>query len=265
MKNILLIMILPLLFSCGVKRLAVNHADDLLTYQVTRKIPLYSEQKKDLERDIGNFLNSSKTSVSDILPTIDKLELEGSEEINRTYPKLEEFYLKLAGNFSNLLSKYLANLDSKQQKDLFEILDDENRELLKKEKEDRIDEWEDRFRSFFGNISGPQKQLLLKNADYFQERAKARLTRRVNLHEKLKVAYQQDISSESRKDILNDAFKAYQTESTKGNKNVEIIQDFLPTLSKRQKEHFRRHIEDVKELLKYFCSINASLIVKENM
>ena len=256
MRNILLIFILSILFSCGIKRLAVNHADDLLTYQVTRRIPLYSEQKKNLERDIENSLNSSKALVSDILPTIDKLELEGSHEVTKAYPKLEEFYLKLAGDFSGLLAKYMADLDSKQQKDLFEKLDDENREILKKEKEDRIDDWEDRFRSFFGNISGPQKQLLRKNADYFQERARARLDRRLKLYEKLKVAFQQDLSPQSRKEFITEAFRTYQLDSTRGHKNIEIIKDFLPTLSKNQKEHFRRHIEDVKELLKYFLTVD---------
>jgi hypothetical protein len=256
MKRILLLLLLFIITSCGFKRLGVDHADDLLSYQVTRRIPLYSEQKKKLEKDIGNFLNSSKTSVSDILPVIDKVQLEGPQEVDRLYPKLEEFYLKLAGDFSNLLATYMAELDPKQQKDMFKEFDNENRELLKKEKEDRIDDLEDRFKSFFGEISGPQKQMFRKHVDYFQDRAKARLDRRVRLHEKLKTVYQQDISSQSRKNSIQEAFKTYQSESSEGQRNITIIKDFLPTLSKKQKEHFRRHVEDIKELLKYFLTVD---------
>jgi F0F1-type ATP synthase delta subunit len=244
------------IYSCGIQRLAIDHADNLLTYQVTRKIPLYSEQKKKLEADLEKFLNRSKVSVSDILPALDTIELKGTEEVDRLYPKIEAFYMNLATNFSQLLSVYMAELDSKQQKEMFEEIDDENRDLLKKEKEDRLDELEDRFKNFFGMITGPQKQLLIKNADYFQERAKKRLDRRVKLLEKLKEIYRQDQSLESRKESINSVFKDYQREAMSGHRTIEIIKEFLPTLSKTQKEHFRQHVEDIKELLKYFLKVD---------
>ena len=247
MKLSLLLMITLLCYSCAAKKMAVQNADTLISYQVNKRLHLYSAQKDELSKDIDKFLNETKPKAQDILPIIDDLNLKDPSKLDGNYAKVESFYKNLAKNFSSIISKYLAKLDNKQQKNLFETLDDENREMLTKEKEDRIDGVEDRFETFLGSINSPQKQLVREYADYFHARAKARLDRRVNLHEKLKGIYAQDVSESSRITQIQEAIIEYQESAITGNKNLEILKKIIPTLTEEQREHFRKEAEEVKE------------------
>ena len=55
-KLSILVLVLFSLHSCGVRKLIVDNAAGLLSYQVTRHIPLYGKQKDDLGKDIEKFL-----------------------------------------------------------------------------------------------------------------------------------------------------------------------------------------------------------------
>jgi hypothetical protein len=256
MKYILNNFLFLLLFGCGVKRLAVDHADYILRYQVTRRIPLYSNQKKRLEEDLKKFFNNSKTTVSYVLLELDKMELLSPEGIDQLYPKMERFYLILAEDFFKLIAAYLAELDTKQQKEMFEELDDENRDFLKKEKENGINDIEDNFKKFFGDINDDQKQLLRKNNAYFSERRRLRHDRKVTFQKNLKSLYLQNLATSSKEKSIKEEFKKYQSDSIMGSRSIEFLRELLPTLSKQQKEHFRHHVKDFKALLKYYLSVD---------
>lgn len=255
MKLSLLFLIALLSYSCAGKKLAVENADTLISYQVNKRLSLYSAQKDELSKDIDKFLNETKPKAQDILPIIDDLNLKDPSKLDANYAKVEGFYIVLARDFSSMISKYLAKLDTKQQKDLFETLDDENREILKKEKEARIDSIEDRFETFLGSINSKQKQLVREYSDYFQERAKARLDRRVKLHEKLKGIYNQDVSESSRRIQIQDAMVEYQDAARVGNKNLEMLKKIIPTLTEPQRQHFRKEAQEVKDILRYFNTV----------
>lgn len=198
----LMIFVLGIFLSgCAAKKLAVNNADSLISYQVTKRLPLYSEQKEKLDKDIEAFLIKSKLVASDMLPVIDSLNLSSVENLPNQYNKFESFYSKLAFDFAELMSSHLATLDKKQQKDFFETLDDENRKLLNKEKEDRVDDIEDRFDTFLGSVNGPQKQLIREYSDYFHCRAKERLDRRITLHEKFREIFKTESSPAYKKTL----------------------------------------------------------------
>lgn len=255
MKLFHLILIAVLSYGCAAKKMAMENADTLISYQVNKRLPLYSAQKDELSKDIDKFLNETKPKAQNILPVIDDLNLKDPAKLDANYAKVEKFYKDLSNDFSSLLSKYLAKLDIKQQKDLFETLDDENREILKKEKEKRIDGIEDRFETFLGSINSPQKQLVREYADYFHERAKTRLDRRVKLHGKLKAIYNQDVSESSRRTLIEESMVEYQESALTGNKNLEILKKIIPTLTDPQREHFRKEAQEVKDVLRYFNSI----------
>lgn len=244
------------LYGCAAKKLVVDNADSLISYQVTKRLPLYSAQKDKLEKDIESFLAKSKPIASEVLPVIDELNLNSVDKLPQQYNKFESFYLKLAQDFAGLMSRHLAILDKKQQKEFFETLDDENRNLLKKEKEDRIDDVEERFENFLGSVNGPQKQLIRDYADYFHLRAKERLDRRISLHKEFREIFKTDASSESKEKSFQDAFASYQNDSLKNNRNLEILKKIVPTLTKDQKEHFREEAEEVKDVLKYFLTVD---------
>ncbi len=255
MRITLLFLIAFLGYGCGAKKLAVENADTLISHQVNKRLPLYSTQRDQLSKDIDTFLNKEKPVAQEILPVIDEIDLKSPEKVEADYKKLEGFFVRISKDFTNFMSQYMAKLDAKQQKDFFKNLDDENREILKKEKEDRIDSIEERFEMFMGSINSKQKQIIRDYSDYYHDRAKERLTRRVKLHDKFKAIYSHDSSEESKVKEFQEAFNEYQVESLKGNKNLEILKKVLPTVSAEQREHFRKEAQEVKDLLRYYNSI----------
>ena len=257
MKIMLLVLICFLFTGCAAKKLAIDNADTLISHQINRRLPLYSKQKEELSKDIDKFLNDSKPLAQEIVPIVDEIDLNNDAEIEGQYNKLEAYFSEISKKFSAMMSTHIARLDKKQQKDFFDTLDEENRELLKREKDDRIDSIEERFEMFFGSINGEQKQILVEYSDYFHDRAKQRLDRRVKLHKEFREIFkEEDLSENGRVKMIQDAFVKYQNESLVGNKNLEMLKKVLPTLSKRQHEHFRKHTVEIKELLKYFLSVD---------
>jgi hypothetical protein len=247
-------MTLLLLPGCAARKMAVSNADHLVTYQITRRVPLYSEQKDLLSRDVEKFLNSTKPMAQEILPLIDEVTLENPAQVEAQYQKFQAFYQDLAQKFSGVMAKHMAKLDEKQQKDFFKNLDDENRDLLKKEKEKKIDQIEERLEMILGTVNAQQKQIIRDYNDYYRARAKDRLDRRLRLHQSFRSIYQQDISPDSREELIQESFVKYQEETLVGNKHIEILKKFLPTISKKQKEYFQNQIKEVSSLLKYFIS-----------
>jgi phage-related minor tail protein len=255
MKVTFIILFCFLGYGCAAKKLAVQNADSLITHQMTKRLPLYSDQKDTLEKDVDAFLDRTKPMAQEVLPVIDEMNLKNEEEISTQYQKLESFFVQVSNEFSKLSSKYMAKLDPKQQKEFFETLDDENREILKKEKENRIDQAENRLELFLGHVNSKQKQIIREYGDYLQKRAKTRLDRRIKLHHEFKIIYHQDISESSRASAFLEQFVNYQNESMTGNKNLEIIKRFIPTITSEQREHFRKEAEEIKSLIKYFNSV----------
>lgn len=256
MKITLIFVLTFILSGCGMKKLAVDNADTLISYQVTRKIPLYSQQKEAFKKDLNELLNKTKPVAEELLPIIDEVDPKHPERLDSQYEKLESYYVKLAGDFSELISKYLARLDQKQQKDFFNTLEDENRDILKNEKKKTIDQAEERIKALLGSVNGKQKQIIREYEDYLASRNKARLDRRIKLHDQFRELYKQDVSVASRITSFQEAFKKYQSASLEGNKNLEIVKKFVPTISKSQREHFRNHVQDVKDMLKHYITVD---------
>lgn len=237
---------------CAAKKLVVNNADTLLQHQITKRLPLYTDQKSELSDDISKFLNKHKPIAQEALPVIDAIELKEPEKVEEHYQELAQFYDKVSLNFSELLSKHMSELDPKQQKEFFETLDQENRDLKRKDSSDRMEKVQDRFETFFGSITEEQRQALTELKSYFEERNQERIKRREELHKKFKEIYAQDISQETRKDLFIEAFKEYQAKSVNHKKNIQMIKELLPSISKKQREFFKKRTEEVKEILKYF-------------
>jgi hypothetical protein len=110
MKAIFVIMLLG--YGCTAKRLAVQNADTLINYQINKRLPLNSDQRDQLNRDVENFLNKEKTVAQEILPVIDEIDLKTSEKVESQYKKLEDFFLRISKDFTVYVAKYLAKLNN---------------------------------------------------------------------------------------------------------------------------------------------------------
>jgi hypothetical protein len=78
-----LIIMMLLTVSCIAKKIAVQHTDTLLEHQITKRLPLYSDQKKKLSEDVDKFLNDHKPVVRDMLPLLEKIHIKKSAKIFR--------------------------------------------------------------------------------------------------------------------------------------------------------------------------------------
>jgi hypothetical protein len=237
---------------CAAKKLVINNADTLLQHQITKRLPLYTDQRSELSKDISKFLNDHKSVAQKVLPFIDAVDLKEPQKVGEHYQELSKFYDKVSLNFSELLSKHMSGLDSKQQKDFFKTLDQENRDLKRKDDSDRTEKIQERFETFFGSINENQRQTLTDLKNYFEERNKQRIKRREELHGEFREIFARDASAETRQDLFMEAFKEYQTKSVDHKKNVEVIKTLLPSVSSQQREFFKKKTEEVKEILKYF-------------
>lgn len=244
--------LLILCYSCAAKKIVVNNADTLLEHQITKRLPLYSKQKQVLSEDVSQFLKDQKPRAREVLPIIDKIDVNKPDDIDDHYKVLARNYDQIALDFSRLLSKHMAKLDSKQQKDFFDTLAQENRELKKKDPEERTEKIHERFENFFGSINEKQKQKITDLSEHFEERNKQRILRRIELHAKFQKIFQNDLSSGSRQDLFVKSYAEYQKKSVDHEKNVELIKAILPTVSKKQKDFFKARTREVKEILKYF-------------
>ncbi|MCM2348393.1 MAG: hypothetical protein NDI69_00140 [Bacteriovoracaceae bacterium] len=237
-------------YGCAAKKLAINNADTLITYQITRHIPQDTAQKKELTQNVVSFLNESKPLAKDLLKVLKQIDLKDPKNIGTHYARLEKDYIKLATDFSSILAPALAGLGQDQQKDFFKQLKKEN-DKIKKGQKDRDERIADRFKHFFGSLNHPQELLLKEYKSYFIERSELRLQRRVKLQQSFEEIYLEQALVKREKLFLA-VFVDYQKDGPKGNKNLEMIQALIPTLSEEQHKFFNSKKDEIAELLQYF-------------
>ena len=121
---------LPLLFfiiffttGCGIKKLAIKHADYFIYHQASKWLPINFKQKKEIYQDIKNFLNNSKNTAKNINSVIDEIDLKDEKNIEKNYIILESSYSQILKDFIKIISSQLSKIDPKQQKVFFEKLE----------------------------------------------------------------------------------------------------------------------------------------------
>ena len=236
---------------CAAKKIMVENADFMLESQIQKRLPLNSAQKVSLSKDIDQFLNEQKPFIKDALPVLSNVELNVNK-VDDQYYYLKGLYDKLAYNFSSLMSRHMAQLDQKQQKDFIAVLRKENEKISKTAASDIMDKVHDRFEKLFGRETKEQEKILDSFKTHFKERNKERLERRKKLHLKFQEIYSQDLSHEGRTTQFLEAFKEYQLRAVDADSQRDLIKKILPTLDEKQKQIFHGRIQELKEILAYF-------------
>ncbi len=252
MKMVLLIMIILTGFGCAAKKMAIDNADTLITYQVGKDLPLSSSQKDSLRKKVEGFLNGAKPLANKIQETLTKFDPGNSETITPAYQELEKEYLVLAQDFSKILSQSMATFDKAQQKEYFEIQKDKSSKIKKLKTKERMAKLKERLEHFIGKINEEQQNLIVTYNEYFEDRAQKRIVRRGELQGKFKEIFAQEVTHSEKEKLIQDAFINYQKESLAGNKNLEMLKLLVPTLSEEQIKHLNSKKEEIIELLKYF-------------
>lgn len=249
--------ILPILltaflgFGCAAKKMAAQNADMYLEHQIEQRLPLYSAQKTALAKDVDRFLTEQKEFAKVALPAIKSIELDANK-IDRQYDHLEQIYRNLALNFAKLMSRYMAQLDHKQQKDFAKNLKDENTTLARLTADARIEKIAHRFESIFGSLSDEQRNIIKSHKSRWETRHLNRLKRREALHAKFTEIYKQDLSNDGRTKYFVEAFHEYQRSYPESEHNKEILKLLIPTLSPKQRVELQEKSNDLQEILGHY-------------
>jgi hypothetical protein len=251
--RIIMLLVLVLFQACAAKKLVVEHADTFIETAVERRLPLYSAQKKALSLEVDKFLEKNKEIGRKIIPLIDQINLDDTSNLDEIYNEFLVQYKKVATNFSKIVAKHMSELDENQQKKLFENLNVENAQQLRKDALERSKAVENKVEKLIGSLSEGQSKFFNDQAAYFQDKAKAKIKRKEKLQSKLKEILAQDISSNTKEDQILEAFQTYQDETIESSRsNIPLVKQFVPTLTPKQKERFRDRMKDAKEMIGYY-------------
>lgn len=242
-------------YGCAAKKLAIDNADSLITYQITKRLPMTGKKKDVLEKDVSKLLNAAKPDARGVKEIVKKIDIDETSEIDAHYSQLETIYRKVAKDFSHLLSHHMADFSPEEQTTFFKNLKKDN-DKTPKDKKQREEEIEERVEYFLGSINDEQKKLMRNYESYFQERNLQRRERKKELQKKFKKIYQAESDKKNREWLFLEAYGDYQNESLKGNKNLEIIKKLIPTISSKQKAHFNQNKQEIVELIDYFIDVS---------
>lgn len=246
-----IILLFLLAIACTGQDLVVKQADNLLEYQIEKRLPLYSEQKKELAKDIQNFLHSEKPAAQKMLPVIDELNA-GLDNVATDYRAMANFYEATVAHFSVIIAKHMSKLDKNQQRLFFKTLGSENAELEKKEPAHRMDKVRARFKMFFGTLSEDQRKLLEEWTPYFEALHQERLKRRKVMHEEFRETYGLGLSPASAQEKFLESMRKYHLALNNHDKNIELIKSIVPGLAPNQKAHFAKKLVGIKEMLQLY-------------
>lgn len=253
MKQVILMLSFLLLTACAAKKLAVKHADTFLVHAVEKRLPLHSEQKSQLNKDVDKFLMEKKPVAEELLPVIDMIDIDKPAQFDEIYEKLVSSYRKTANDFSQLLAKHIADLSPDQQKKFFKKLSSENKDIKEKKPAERVSDLKRKLEKIMGSVSDKQEALISQQESYLVAKAQMRLERREKLHEKMKDILKEDSTSETKREKLLEAFTQYQKSTIDAAKeNLPLIKKFAATMSDKQKEKLRESVSELKQIIGYY-------------
>jgi hypothetical protein len=237
---------------CGIKKIAVKHADYLIYHETTKRLPVNSTQKTDVYSDINNFLNDSKLFATKINLILDDLNIKDERNLEKNYPLLESLYMEILDDFTKIITNQIVRLDSEQQKSFLEKMMIDNEKLNNKTKEERIESIEQKMKNILGKLDDVQKKIIVDHEEYFHQRDIRRKERKVEFCKKLLEIFGRNLSKEIQKQKVDEIFKIYQSDMLRGHKNLDIVKKFASTLNQKQLKHFSHHLENIKEILRLY-------------
>ena len=121
LKMVLLLMVIFSVFGCAAKKMAIDNADSLITYQAAKDLPLTSSQKDEFKKNVKLFLNGLKPLARNFQEVLNKFDPANTETLDSTYDELEKGYVKIARDFSKIIAHSMAGFDKNQQLKYLEI------------------------------------------------------------------------------------------------------------------------------------------------
>lgn len=249
--NKALLLTLFLLFGCGLKKLAVSNADLILVYQIEKRMPLSGSQKKELPQQIDHFLNQNKQIAKDLIVILKDIDLNPIKT-DHQYDEINLLYQKLASSFFVILSKHLSHFDDKQQLEQLKIFKIEDEKLSNVTSEERLNKITDRMEYLFGDIKKDQRQLLTEALNEWELRHQEHLEKKKKLQVKILDLMAQMPPTGEKQQSLQQTLNDYVTSYSASNQNKQMIKRISYSLHPEQKDHFKKRIKELIEMLTLF-------------
>lgn len=247
---------LPILFvlsSCAFQRLAVTQLDNLIEIEMGSKLDLYRSQKKVLEGDVTQLLESQKPHLDKLEALAKKIDPTKIDTFPALWSEISVEYRRVAYAFSGVLAKHLVTLDPKQRAHFFTKMAKENSEILARSEKQSVENSAKRVVTFFGESTPAQEKVLERNLPEIKRRTLARLARRQALHQKLKDVLSSTAFAADKERTVLAAFENYQIDAGLDQDSViKMIQDLCRELTPDQLQTFNEKRQDVLGLLELY-------------
>jgi hypothetical protein len=246
------LLICLLLSSCGLKKLVVKNLDTFLNYQISKHIPLNTQEKEQVKKDVGALLNDSKAEGANLLKIIKTLNIEDKQNIATKYEEIKGVYEVLSAKFIQLISKTLASLNQEQTINFLKIQNQELKKLELKVKKKDTTAISKGIKTIIGDLTETQEKILKEYEPFFLQKYSDRLQRRIKTIEDIKMILTKSLPSNEKEKALLNILSLNHRKSMDEEKYLEIILKFQPTLTEKQKSHFNQHKLDIEEMIDYF-------------
>lgn len=246
----------PLIFllaGCAFQRLAVTQLDNIIEIETGSRLDLYRSQKKVLEVDVTQLLESQKSHLQNIVALLNKIDPTKIDSIPSLWNEIAVEYRRIAYAFSGLLAKHLVTLDPKQRAHFFAKLEKENAEILDKSEKQDVESIAKRVTFFFGDTTAAQEKVLQRNLPEIKRRTLLRLARRQLLHQKLKDILSSTAFAADKERSVLAAFENYQLDAGLDQTSVvAMIVDLCRELTPEQIQHFKDKRKEALDLIELF-------------
>ena len=240
MKSFLKFSFFILFIGCSVKSIVIPNATYFIADRIGGKYDFYYSQEKVFKASLDELLKESTEELQKLKVHIEKInisEYDLAADLN-TYSPL---YYGIAKKVNRILAKPFSEFNKSQQKELFEVLEDDNETILNRSRRDRSEEIAKRFEFFFDKLTEKQLGLIKSHIKVFQNVNKIRLQNSLITQTSLKKTYLIEDIKLREKEIIKIFDENLNEREPLSNlvKVATFCTQFFKTLSPEQQKYFK--------------------------
>jgi hypothetical protein len=272
--RLFLCLFLSLFVGCSVASLAIGNLDWILARKIKTALDLYYNQEKELDIDVGNFLERQKKHIPAILEIFNEIDkrldaktiVVTDKDIQQYRARVITIYEAVADDMNkSILSKFIAQLNKNQQDHFAKENTRINLEIQEKMEESKPDDLLKQVEYFVGDFTDKQKQMIkskVPNAKILQKlRLKRRKRLQNNLYQVLSVtvpdkreSVRQYMHQYIRKlDMDEEEKKVFETNRNEIN---NMLKEIASTVTVEQKKKIKSQIQWLRDTLKSYNKVN---------
>ena len=247
-----------LLASCSLGRFFIGSLDNYVTAKTADRLQLYTKQETSLGLDIQKLFNEVKPQAKIIYSHLDAqrktdsyaLSSEKRDLVLQAFVEVYHLGINLINKYNQMMSQKQLSLFLKEYKKKIE----KKRKRLKVKRYKRI--LPERFEEIFGELNSLQTKLLKDNAEIFMLFNKKRFEEEETHFNDLTEASKAE-NIENRNKLIDQSYHKIKISSADHFKNelpkvLKIINEFMKTLSKKQKEEFKEDLDLALDIFQAF-------------